>query len=80
MASSAAQIDWRGHVASEEGVSHQVISKGPVTNVLDNIEKAIRSGMSYSGAKSLACLRAKADLIKVTQASIVESRPHILQS
>lgn len=79
MASAAAQIDWRGHVASEEGVSHRVTSKGPVINILDSIEKALRSGMSYSGAKTLSEFRAKAKIIKITQASLIESRPHILQ-
>ena len=79
MASAAAQIDWRGHVASEEGVSHRVASKGPVVNILDSIEKALRSGMSYSGAKTLSEFRAKAKIIKITQASLIESRPHILQ-
>ena len=79
MASAAAQIDWRGHVASEEGVSHRVTTKGPVINILESIEKALRSGMSYSGAKNLSEFRAKADMVKITQASLVESRPHILQ-
>jgi IMP dehydrogenase len=80
MASAAAQIDWRGHVASEEGVSHRVTTKGPVNNILNSIEKALRSGMSYSGAANLSVFRAKADMVKITQASLVESRPHILQS
>jgi len=79
MASAAAQIDWRGHVASEEGVSHRVASKGPVKTILESIEKALRSGMSYTGAKTLSEFRAKADIVKITQASLIESRPHILQ-
>jgi IMP dehydrogenase len=79
MASAAAQIDWRGHVASEEGVSHRVTAKGAVSNILKSIEKALRSGMSYTGAKSLSEFRAKADIVKITQASLLESRPHILQ-
>ena len=80
MASAAAQIDWRGHVASEEGVSHRVATKGPVNNILESIEKALRSGISYSGAATLSEFRAKTDLIRITQASMIESRPHILQS
>lgn len=79
MASAAAQIDWRGHVASEEGVSHRVATKGPVINILESIEKALRSGMSYSGASNMASFRAKSDMVKITQASLVESRPHIFQ-
>ena len=78
MASAEAQIDWRGHVASEEGVSHRVKSKGPVGNILSQIEKALRSGMSYSGAQNLAELRAKSKFVEITQASLTESRPHIL--
>ena len=79
MASAAAQIDWRGHVASEEGVSHRVTSKGEVGNILNSIEKALRSGMSYTGAYSLAEFRAKSDMIEITQASWAESTPHIFQ-
>lgn len=80
MASAAAQIDWRGHVASEEGVSHRVTTKGPVNNTLESIEKALRSGMSYTGATTLSTFRAKADMVRITQASLIESKPHILQA
>jgi len=79
MASAAAQIDWRGHVASEEGVSHRVSAKGPVGKTLESIEKALRSGMSYSGAMNLTKFQAMANMIRITQASLVESKPHILQ-
>lgn len=79
MASASAQIDWRGHVASEEGVSHRVSVKGPVVKTLESIEKALRSGMSYSGAANITEFQAKADMIRITQASLVESKPHIFQ-
>ena len=79
MASAAAQIDWRGHVASEEGVSHRVSVKGPVIKTLEGIEKALRSGMSYSGAINLSTFQAGSNIIRITQASLVESKPHILQ-
>lgn len=79
MASASAQIDWRGHVASEEGVTSSVSVKGPVVKTLESIEKALRSGMSYSGAANITEFQAKASMITITQASLVESRPHILQ-
>ncbi len=79
MASADAQIDWRGHVSSEEGVTYRVKPKGPVNKTLERIEKALRSGMSYSGAMNLMELRAKSEMITITQASLVESKPHIFQ-
>jgi IMP dehydrogenase len=77
MASVEAQIDWRGHTASVEGVSHVVPHKGPVRDILMDLSNGIRSGLSYSGALSLADLRAKSSFIKQTSASQLESSTHI---
>ena len=77
MASKDAQIDWRGHFASVEGVSSTVPLKGSVSDVLDEIERGVRSGLSYSGAKSLAELRSKSEFIIQTSAGAVESSTHI---
>lgn len=79
MASKEAQIDWRGHTASVEGVSTTVPYKGCVTRIIDDLERGIRSGLSYSGAKTLTEFHAKATLIRQTQAGAVESSTHIVR-
>jgi len=77
MASVEAQIDWRGHTASVEGVSHTIPYKGSVVEVLMGIEGSIRSGLSYTGALNLSELRSKVKFIKQTAAGQTESSTHI---
>ena len=78
MASSEAQIEWRGNTASVEGVSAVVPTKGPLRNVVDSLALGIRSGLSYSGARSIKELQSKASFIKQTSAGMAESKTHIL--
>jgi IMP dehydrogenase len=78
MASKEAQKDWKGSYSSFEGVSHRVKYKGPVTCILDDLARNIRSGLSYSGARNISELRSKATFIKQSHASQVESSTHIL--
>ncbi len=78
MASKEAQIDWRGHTASVEGVTSSVPVKGPVGEVLKDLERGIRSGLSYSGARSISEFQAKAHFIKQSMAAATESSTHIL--
>lgn len=77
MASKEAQTAWRGRVSSIEGVSHVVPYKGPVEEVLHDLGVGIRSGLSYSGARSIRELQAKAWFIRQTSAGTVESSTHI---
>ena len=77
MASREAQSDWRGRVSSIEGVSHTVPYKGPVSEVLNEMVTGIRSGLSYSGARSIQELQAKARFIRQTSAGAIESSTHI---
>ena len=77
MASVEAQIDWRGHTASVEGVSHTIPYKGSVVEILMGLEGSIRSGLSYTGALNLSELRWKAQFIKQTAAGQTESSTHI---
>ena len=77
MASVEAQIDWRGHTASVEGVSHKVPHKGPVKDVLNSLSMGIRSGLSYTGALNLEELRSKSQFIKQSSAGQSESGTHI---
>lgn len=80
MASKDAQMDWRGKTASLEGIATKVRYKGPVVNILNDLETSIRSGLSYNGSRNLAHLRIYRTFIKRTGSSILESSPHILTS
>ena len=77
MASAAAQRNWRGRVASLEGVSHSVPCKGPLQGVLEGLEKGIRSGLSYSGCRTIKELQAKSEYVRQSASSQVESTAHI---
>ena len=78
MASKEAQIGWRGKYSSHEGISTTIPYRGPVSKILEDIERGIRSGFSYSGAKDLATLHAKAQFIEQTTSGLSESRTHIV--
>ena len=77
MASKEAQRDWKGSVSSQEGVSTHVPYKGSVEDILCDLEVGIRSGFSYSGAKTLTELQERAIFIQQTSASCKESSTHI---
>ena len=61
-----------------EGVSITVPIKGNVSDVLRDLEWGIRSGLSYTGARTLAELRAKSRFVEQTQSAQAESSPHAL--
>lgn len=79
MASKDAQLEWRGRTSSLEGVSAVVPCKGPAADVLSELERGIRSGFSYSGARTLEELQTKADFVTQTSAGGLESSTHILR-
>ena len=79
MASKDAQIDWRGHYASVEGVSSTVQSRGSVSNIVEDLERGIRSGLSYSGAKDISELQSVSSFVSQTSSGAVESSTHILK-
>lgn len=78
MASVQAQLDWRGRTSSEEGVSTTVKCKGALVDVLRSLDRGIRSGLSYSGARSLSELRSVSQFSLQTSLGSVEGTPHIL--
>ena len=78
MASIEAQIDWRGHTSSVEGVASTVDYKGPVSLVLEDIVRGVRSGLSYSGTKTIKEFQARSRMIEITSSGMNESRTHIL--
>jgi IMP dehydrogenase len=78
MASKEAQVDWRGYPSSIEGVSTTVPLKGPVGAILHELEIGIRSGLSYSGARTVRELQAKAQFMKQSYSGTSEGSTHIL--
>ena len=79
MASKDAQMSWRGKTASLEGIATTIPYKGTVVDILDDLERGIRSGLSYSGARSITELQAKAQFIRQTVSGQTESGTHILR-
>ncbi len=77
MASVKAQQNWRGKIASCEGVESSVRHKGSVTEVLAELERGVRSGLSYSGARTIKLLQLRAKWMHQTHASIIESSDHV---
>lgn len=77
MASKEAQINWRGKYSSFEGISSKVPYRGPIRNVLEDLEIGIRSGFSYSGARNLKQLQSKAQFLVQTSSGLSEGRTHI---
>ena len=80
MASVEAQIDWRGHTASVEGVASTVDYKGHVKDVLDGIARGTRSGLSYSGTRNIREFQARSKMIHITTSGMAESKTHILNT
>ena len=77
MASKEAQMEWRGKYSSFEGVASRVPYRGSVVNILKDMEKGIRSGFSYSGARNLTELQSKAKFVLQSTSGLSESRTHI---
>jgi IMP dehydrogenase len=78
MASSEAQVNWRGKTSTPEGISTTIPYKGDVNSILADLKGGIQSGMSYSGARTIQELQAKAQFTQQTSAGRGESQTHIL--
>jgi len=79
MASVEAQKDWRGEARSLEGISTTIPYRGCVKDIVNDLLQNIRSGLSYTGARNITQLQAKAEFIVQSAASQVESGTHILR-
>lgn len=65
---------------ASEGISYGFVDyKGPVGEILVNLEKGIRSGFSYCGARNLEELWQKAKFVKITEKGFRESLPHSIE-
>lgn len=79
MASFGAQADWRPEKKNEitpEGEDTVLPYKGGVEKILHQLVGGLRSGMTYSNAKTLKELKKHAELIQITSAGWAESKPH----
>lgn len=59
-----------------EGIEARVPFKGKVKDVVFQLIGGLRSGMGYTGSKTIDDLRNKAKFVKITNASLKESHPH----
>ena len=78
MASRVAQMDWRKKSSTPEGVASYIPYKGSVVDILQDLKGGIQSGLSYTGARTIAQLQHKAEWARQTSAGTVESGTHIL--
>ena len=78
MASKEAQYDWRGKHSSNEGITTYVPYRGPVKDIIEDLAAGIRSGLSYSGARSIMEFQVKSEFIVQTPSGQSESGTHIL--
>lgn len=65
-----------GKKVAAEGVSHLKPCKGPVADVLHELEWGLRSAFTYSGAKNIYEFRNKAIFRRVSSHSFIEGTPH----
>lgn len=77
MASVEAQIDWRGHFSSEEGVTSKVPYKGPVESILRSVMNGVKSGLSYSGCKDIRRFKHISQFSRSSTLSSNENATHI---
>ena len=59
-----------------EGVEARVPYKGPLAATLKYLVGGLKSGMGYTGSGTLEALRRNARFMRISQASLAESRPH----
>jgi IMP dehydrogenase len=62
-----------------EGVEGKVHRKGPVSEVLKQIEGGLRAGMGYTGSRTIEELR-EVNFVEITNSGLKESHPHSLLS
>ena len=77
MASKEAQMDWHGRFSSNEGVATTIPYKGKLEDTLEDLRNGIRSGLSYSGVRTVKELQQGALFVKQTLAGQIESSTHI---
>lgn len=76
MASREAQLEWRGKTSVVEGESTLVPYKGSLNDTLVDLLEGVKSGLSYSGARTIREFRVKAKFLSITSNSVKENGPH----
>ncbi len=82
MASFDAQAAWRPEKREEivpEGEDTVLPYKGSVNKILHGLVGGLRSGMTYSNAKTLQGLKTNSEFVQITTAGWAESKPHAKQ-
>jgi len=69
---------YRDKILVAEGVEGLVPVKGTVKEIINQFLGGLKSGMYYLGVRDISQLKTKSKMIKITQASLVESHPHDL--
>ncbi len=59
-----------------EGVAGLVPSRGPLSQIIQELVEGIKSGLSYSGAKNILELQDKAKFIRISSQGLRESNAH----
>lgn len=59
-----------------EGVEGRVPYRGVLADIVYQLTGGLRSSMGYCGRKDIDDMRANAEFIKITNASLIESHPH----
>lgn len=62
-----------------EGVEGRVPYKGPLSDTVYQMMGGLRSGMGYTGCKTIDELHQKASFVRITGAGLKESHPHDIQ-
>ncbi len=76
-ASIESKVD-RGESGNIEGNSKIIPYKGKVKRIISDIRDGISSSCSYVGASNLLDFQSKCEFVQVTQAGVVEAKPHLL--
>ncbi len=62
-----------------EGVEGRVPYKGPLADTIYQMIGGLRSGMGYTGCKTIDDLHTKSQFVRITGAGLKESHPHDIQ-
>lgn len=62
-----------------EGVEGRVPYKGPVAETIYQLMGGLRSGMGYTGCRTIEELKTKACFMRQSSAGLIESHPHAIQ-
>ena len=76
-ASLETKISNNRDIRNIEGISTLVPFKGKLKYTIFGLNDGVRSGLSYSGCRTISEFQSKATYVQITNAGHVESRPHL---